>query len=381
MQSVSQNYLDALGGFFRLTVQVDAWRDGRCIAQDLPVSGGSLTVTDGQAIRSRLTLSITDPDGEFTPRSMSDPLAPFGSELNVKAGITVGPMTEMLSLGWFPIQSAESHEEFGTYERPDEPGRVYRVVRGATTLIEALDRAQLVAEDRFMTREQPTAGGTVLGEIARLLGGRVPYAGSSGVTDRSIPAKFTYDDDRLKGVTDLADVVDADLIFTPNGSALIKGRAAAAPVWTIPDGPGGYRVSMTRRMQRDGVYNAVVARGQTDDNQTLQGIAVTVDGPTRYNGPFGRVPYFYASPLLGTQNAVNEAAQTVLSRISTVKPQKVQVVCVLNPALTAGDTVRLPVSGGYIDGRVAEITFPLESEATTMTLGVTIDPLSWVVPT
>ena len=378
MQAMTVDALDALGGFFRPVVQVDAWRAGRLLRAGLPVSGGSLTVTDGQAVRSRLTLTVSDPDGEFTPRQMSDPLAPFGSELHVKMGIRVGPMLETWSLGWFPVQSAESAEEFATYERPDEPGRLYRVIRGASTLVEAADRAQRIAEDRFLNREQPS--GAVLAEVARLLAGRVPYEGAPGVGDRAIPADLTYEDDRLAAVGTLGDLVDADLVFTPSGSARLQPRAAGPVVWTIPDGPSGLRVSLTRRMQRDGVYNAVVTRGNTSDNVTLQRVLTLNEGPLAYGGPFGSVPYFHASSLLDTQAAVDAAAATTLARISQVKPQTVQVVCVINPAVEVGDTVRLPVPGGYVDGRVVEATWPLTEGETTMTLQVAVDPLALVVP-
>lgn len=381
MQAASDNYFDALHGFFRLVVQVDAWRGGRLVSADLPVSAGQLTVTDGQAIRSRLSLAVSDSDGEYTPRSMTDALAPFGSELNVKLGLKVGPLIEMFSLGWFVIQSAEIDESYGTYSRPDEPGRVFRTVRGATIQVEAADRALLVADDRFLNREQPPTGTSVLAEIGRLLSARVPYAGTIGtVADKSIPAKFTYDDDRLKAVADLADLVDADPIFTPQGSAAIAPRSDGPVVWSIPDGTDGFRVSMSRSLQRDGVYNAVVARGQTPDNETLQQVATLNGGPLLFGGAFGRVPYFFSSPVLETQGAVDAAAATTLARISKVKPQKVQVVCVINPALECGDMVKIPVSDGVLTGRVVEITYPLSQGATTMTLGVAVDPLALVLP-
>lgn len=377
---MTSNMQDALAGFFRPICQVDGWRAGRLTRARLPITGGSLTVTDGQAVRSRLNLTVADPDGELAPRTMSDPLAPFGSELNVKLGIEVGPLREMWSMGWFPIQSAETEEAFATYERPDEPGLVYRTSRGAVVQVEAADRAARLAEDRFLNREQP-AGGSVRAEIRRLVTGRAPYASAmAGVGDATIPSDLTYEDDRLAAIGTLADLIDANLIFNPSGSAQLQPRAVGPVVWTIPDGPAGLRVSMTRRMQRDGVYNAVVARGQTADNVTLQRVITVNGGPLSYGGPFGSVPYFYASSLLNTEEQVDMAARTTLARISKVKPQTVQVVCVINPAIEVGDTVRLPVPGGYVDGRIVEATWPLTGEGTTMTLHVAVDPLALVVP-
>lgn len=374
----STSYTEALTGSFTYRVTADAWRGGRIVASNLPVSGGSLAVTEGQTVRSRVNLEVTDPDGAYTPRALGDALAPFGSELNIRATVEVGPYSETFSLGWFPIQSAETEETFASYARPAEPDRTYYVSRGATTHVEAVDRAQIVADDRFVGREQPS-GGTVFAEVTRLLAGRVPYAGpGGGVSNAAVPSGLTYQDDRLKAVADLADAVSADLIFTPSGSAKLSSRVNGAVVWTIPEGTGGVRVSMRRVMTRDGVFNAVVQRGQTSDNQVLQSVRSIGDGPLAYGGPFGRVPYFAASPLLTTQEMVDAAGLTTLARISQLKPQTLEVVCVLNPALEVGDVVRLPIRGDYIDGRVVSMELPLIENQGTMRLGVAVDPLALV---
>jgi hypothetical protein len=377
LQAITDDYLDALTGSFEWVVRVDAWRDGRLVAGDLPVSGGSLTVTEGQAIRSRLNVEITDPDGEFTPRTPSDALAPFGSELNVRLGIRVGPYVESFSQGWFPIQSCSTEESFASYVRPDEPGVVYRSSRGATTRVECVDRAQTIAEDRFIGREQPFYT-SVTNEVSRLLNGRVPFAGAGdGVGVVAIPTTLTYDDDRLKAVTELADLADADLVMQPNGTALLVSRANGAKVWDLPEGEAGVRVSLSRTMNRDGVYNAFVARGQASDQRVLQAVELITSGPLEYDGPFGRVPYFMSSPLLTSDAAVAAAARTGLARISTLKPQAVTVDCVLNPALQVGDVVRLPLERGSVDGRVTGMALPLTAASVTMRLTVAVDPLAF----
>src|SRR5690606_24391248 len=78
---------------------------------------------------------------------------------------------------------------------------------------------------------------------------------------------------------------------------------ATVPVWHVRAGRHGVLVSAQRRVTRQGIYNAVVAQGEATSGTPARAVVVD-DGPlspTRWGGPFGKVPRFYSSPLLTTR--------------------------------------------------------------------------------
>lgn len=374
MQSVSTAFMDSLSGSVQPVVIVDVWRAGVLVARDLPVTGGQVQITAGQAIRSRVTVTVADPDGDLLPRSMSDPLAPAGSELHIRAGLRIGAIDELVSLGRFPIMSAESSESWSPYRRPDEPGVVLAVTRGGTVQLEAVDRMQIVKEDRFMATEQPSTG-WVLNELDRLLrlSDVVPWRAPAGVGNEPIPPGTTYDDDRLAAVQKLAAVLDMDPIMDPEGICTLQRRGLGTPVWTIAGGDGGTRLAMTTRLSRDGLYNGVRFKGTGNDERTVIGTATLGEGPLAWGGPLKRIPLFAESPLISEQDSIDRAAQTRLATELKARVQEATVGCAWNPALEVGDTVNLQApDSSLIPVRVIEATWPLVPGP--MTLKVAGDP-------
>jgi len=355
MDAVSPAFVAALAGSFQWVVTVDVWVDGQLVASGLDVSDGSLTVDAGQAIRSRVTLTIQDPDGLIRPTGDDSTISPYGPELNVKAGLRLGARTELVSLGWFPITSVDVEQSWRTYR---SAGDVIRLPSG-TVEVEAVDRAQWVGEARFEAREQPTSG-TVLGECARILSGVAPWLPPSGVADQSIPATVTYDDDRLAALTALAGVLDCDPICTPSGSITLAPRAWGDPVWTIEGGDDGALYKWHRSATRDGLYNAAIVTGQ-DPQYGLApkiGRARQTDGPLRYRQGL-RIPYFQSSPLLTSQDQVDAAARTTLTKQLGQRTQTVTVECSPNPAIDAGDVVTLQAARGTVPVRIQQLSLPL----------------------
>lgn len=371
MQDFGAGYLSALSGSHKDSVKVDAWYGGRLVAADVPISAGSLTLTAGQSIRAALSLSISDNDGTFTP-TPTGPTSPFGTELRVRAGIAGGPSG---LLGVFPIQSASRQESYRRYRRPAEPEAMYARTLGGTTAVSAVDRAQLVQDARFTTREQPTAA-TAFAEIARLVRGIVPWVPPAGVADRSIPKSVAYEDDRLAAIGSIGALFGMSPVMTEAGAMTLASSSPGAPVWDIPIGDAGLLVSMVRSLSRTDMHNAVVARGGVD-GRPLQAIAYDPNYLLRWGGPFGRSPLFYESSLLTTQAQVNQAAQTRLATERAQRFQQIEVTCICNYALQLGDVVRIPSPSGatLLDCQVTGIGLTLGPERDgTMQLTLSIDP-------
>src|SRR5690554_7219814 len=115
------------------------------------------------------------------------------------------------------------------------------------------------------------------------------------------------------------------------------------PVWEVKAGRGGVLVQASRRLTREGVYNAVVAEGEgVDDAAPVRAVAIDTgpNSPTRFGGRFGKVPRFYKSPLLTTPAQAQSAARAILRR-SLGAPYSVDFQAMVNPTLRPFDPIRV----------------------------------------
>jgi hypothetical protein len=132
----------------------------------------------------------------------------------------------------------------------------------------------------------------------------------------------------------------------------------AVPVVELAAGKGGVLIKPSRRLTRDGVYNAVVASGEgTDTAAPVRALAVDAspESPTYFYGRFGPVPRFFTSPFLATFSQAQGAASAMLLR-NLGLPYNVDLSAVPNPALEPFDPVRTRFSD-----RDAEETHVLET--------------------
>lgn len=367
---VSPDYLGMLAGSHKPLVTADAWWNGRCVKRSLPIADGSVTVTAGQAIRSTLSLDLRDAGGVLTPRA-DGVLSPYGGEINIRAGMQRGPVRDLCSLGWFVIEDVGTDEMWRV--RKGKEGVEVRVSQGATHSLSGSDRAVRIQDNQFASRTQP-AQPTVLLEIARILQGIVPWKPPAWADKALAAGAVTYEDDRLKALTDLADLLDADPIANADGAiTLVRKVPPLVSVWTIPRGEGGVLASMDRKLSRTGMHNAVIARSISFDGSPLQGVDYESNPALRWGGPFGRVPLFIDAPLAGTQAEVNRAAAVALQAEQRSRWQEITVTCVANYALEVGDVITLPgPRSGSITGQVTAATYPLKPGRMSITM--TVDP-------
>lgn len=372
MQTVTPEFLTTLTGSHHPIWRADAWYDGRVTVKGLNITAASVTVSRGSQVRADLSIDITDTDGSLAPRSSGAPLAARGQEIHVMAGLQVGVLEELVSLGWFRIRTAEFVTHYGVYDRPDIPTGKFWVNRPSQISVTGADRMRIIERARFISREQP-AGGGVFGELARICRNRrVGWATPAGVSDATVPAGTTYDDDALGAAVKLAAAVDTVPVMNPAGSlTLLPNTTSGGVVWTVPALPGGLRVTLNGLMTDEDISNVAVERGKAADNTILQSVAQTVGGYFDSNGPFGSVPYFHSSDFLDTQGKVDAGANTLLGTITRDRSLAVEVTCISNPALLCGDLVALPAPRGTVTGTVEKATW--KAGALTMTMTVLVD--------
>lgn len=335
------------------------WQDGpEPEGIELPILDGDVqfdATADVFATFDLTTSGVDEATGRgLFPRRGRDLLAPFGNEVFIRRGIDMGDQVLWSGLGYFRIESVEQD---GTADAP---------IRLA-----GRDRMGGIIDARpLQPREFPptAAVGTV---VAQLVGEAHPLA--SVVFDDDTPfatlgRTLVVEDDRYAALKEVADAFGKIMFW--DGDGLLRFETApdeSTPVWEVRAGRGGVLITSARRMTREGVYNGVVAMGEAGETDAppVRGVAVDLgpNSPTNWNGRFGRVPRFYASPLIRTTAQATSAARAILSR-SLGAPFSADFTAVPNPALRPWHPVRVTQSDGNREIHVIEtLTMPLVADA------------------
>lgn len=373
MQEVSADWLNALTGSYQPTVQVDAWYDGELVLQGVPVAGGRVTLDRTRAMAGSLSLDAAATDESLIPTSWDSPLAPYGSVLNVRAGIRFGAESgESVSLGWYRIDSADPKEWWVPYQGADLSQPPTWVCRGTLVSVEASDRMSLLDDAKFIVPEAPASLTSVKTEIVRLARDHVPIDDLSPITDAAIPRSITYQTSRVEALQALADVLACWVRMSPGGGLNLVPQTPASltPVWTISVGEMGHITDWGRKLDRAELRNGVVSKGQTAAGNPVQGVAVEETGPLRWGGPLGTIPEEHSSNLLTTEAAAQADAETRLARMIRERVAPVSVTCVSNPALELDDVVALELPDRTLTGQVAQLTIPLTTDTMSMVVMV-----------
>lgn len=369
MQDVSDEFLDALTGSLIPTVTVDAWYEGSLVMANVPLVSGSVTVDGSRAIAGSATIVAAKEDESLVPKRWDAPLGPWGSLLQVRAGVKFGSTTETVSLGWYRIDTSDPQEWWVKYQKNPAKDPEW-VCRGMQVQVEASDRMSILEDARFLGPEAPESTASVFNEIRRLARDLVPIADWTGKTDGAIPASVAYQTSRVQAIQDLADVLGYVARFNANGALDLRDKAPSpTSVWTV-DIDEGDVVSWGGKLDRSDLYNGVISTGQGPDGVPTQGAQVESSGPLRWDGPLGRIPYGHSSPLLTTNAAAQADAETLLERLISERVARIVVTCTANPALEWGDTVTLKLPRKTLKGTVRSITWPLPAKTMTMTVMV-----------
>lgn len=358
MRPVSDAFKRALTRSHTLATRVDLLVAGQVTMQGLPLAASSNTVTLDRtaAIRGRCDITLAAPD--LIPKSVFDPITPFGNELQLWRGVALAQGPELVSLGIFGIQDLSTDPT------------------GATMQLSGLDRAQKVADALFETTETIAAGTPVPAAIQTLISNGVAgitfrFAGSDAVTPLLV-----YDPnssaDRWAACQALAASIGCDLYFDGLGACVLVPvpDVSSSPVAKLQDGPDGVVVSLAKKLDRAPAYNAVIGTS-SGTGPPIQAVARDTDptSPSYYYGPFGKKPLLYQASfttLVQAQNAVNAKLRQGLGVV-----QSLDLSVVPNPALEPGDILavrRVKLDVNEIDV-LDSTTIPLD-ETSAQTCGV-----------
>jgi hypothetical protein len=319
---------EVLSGSAGWAPQVAAWLGGAVVADDVPVMSGHVTADASQAVPERLSLTVARTSTvngrafDWCPYdNVEHPLARFGQTLSVQIVVTsaLNGAVWVVKIGQYRIQSWD--------EQPD-----------GSIQVEAVGMLQRVASDRLTSPVAPSPSGSLGSEFRRLLPPGFSVSIDPALTDRACPQSFSWTDDRLAALYDIADAWPARLRTSVDGWRLMllpPLPAVSVPVLTLTDVLRGVVTLAPAADTRDRAYNRVVARSTTTDatnSPTFQAVADQLTGPMSVTGNYGVETMFWSSPLVTTYDQALASARTLLA--DNLRPsRKLQVSMAPDPRI------------------------------------------------
>ncbi len=339
MLPVSAGFLATVRSSHRIASRVRLITPGATGADppgtDLRIVDGTVTLDGAADVRGMLDLTLQEgwPAGTGT-----DEATPYGTELAVSRGVILGNgAVERAPLGIYRIVAVE---------QDDAPTGTLRVT--AADRMSGIVEAKLTAPRPFLSTA--TYGAVVADLVQEVYPAQTiewDDASAAGTLGRTT----IVESDRYGFLKDLARSLGKIMYFDYRGVLVIRTVPdPTVPVWDVGAGRGGVLVKLSRAITREGVRNAVVATGEAaDDFPPARAVVVDddPDSPTYWDGPFGKVPEPYSSPLILTNAQAKNAAEQMLAQLKGL-PYAVDLTAVPNPALEPYDAVRVvypPVLG------------------------------------
>jgi hypothetical protein len=166
-----------------------------------------------------------------------------------------------------------------------------------------------------------------------------------------------YEGDRTEALANLQIAGGAEIYFDALGNFVFDAPAGTSPVmWTVNAGDEGVLVDAGESLDRTGVYNGVLVQGQQYAAQPpVAALVVDSDAssPTRWGGPFGKVARLETSTVVQTTQQAVDAANALLD-VRLGLTRSLTLAAAPNPALEAGDVIRVDFGDGRIEQHVID---------------------------
>jgi hypothetical protein len=387
MRPVPHWWADSIATSHHIVARVDAYLGARRIAEGIPLVSGTITYDRTAKLRRRVVIVVplVDIEGNnWEPVSPGDPLACFGQQLHISAGIVSDAGVALCDQGRYLITEWATDRASGTLT------------------VTAMDTMQLVLDSAFAFDNiapfdragRPGPGGTYRGLIAYYLDKTMYIAGSGmpeqppvhpyvidpGVNvDQAVTNSHVAARDRYDSLVELCDQLGARPIVQDDGVLHITPWLGplGPPVATLHDGPVGTVAERDRSGSRARLFNWVKARGRNPvetsplNSDPWYATWLNAPHPLAIDGPFGAVPYFVDSDALPTLDRCQAVAGELLD-VGAMLAHNETVTCIPDPAIQLEDVVRFHTRQGEFTGLVTAITLPLVA-GDLMTVSVSND--------
>ena len=330
---------------------------------DVPVQGGQVRIDRTAQNRRAGTVQIPWSLKAGADLGVDLRTLPLGGYALVSRGIRYADgSTELVQLGRLRVESV-------SWDTLD-----------ASASLELADRMAQVRDEPF-SAPYSAAGRThsqaaveiVQGVFGNTIGYNRPYQPTDVIADT------IYSGERTDALSDLASSVGAEVYFDANGDfTFARAPGDSEPVvWTVDAGATGVMVNAQENLDRTGIYNGVLVEGQPDATQPpISALAVFDDpsSPIRWGGPFGRVALLAQSTSVQTVEQAAATAQALL-QLRLKQTQSVDLTIAPNPALEAGDTVRVEFPDGRTETQLVDaVTTDLGTAAQAIVTRTHITP-------
>lgn len=349
-------YRDVLAAGHRHYVRIEVWSGtGVQLAIPAPMGdpegglvyeSGILSATLGSRVTRTLSLSVPY---QFYPTAPTDLLAPFGNELRVYRGVTLGDGSNLYT--WQVFR-----------------GKIQDVTRSSAgdCSVYCTDRASEVVDHAFESPQNSQTSNTVFQEFQRLVLDAVPNANFGTSDPFNTPVQpLTWEYDRGSALDEMATSATAVWYALANGDFVMRklpwiGNRPA--VLAVTDLPGGFVNGWTRRRSRSDIFNVVTVTGErlNGDAPVFATASDTNPASPSYTlGGFGIKSKLERLQTPATQGAALAAAESLLATyITPIEEWTLQFPP--DASLELGDVLQVDVDVASVRQVVTGFTLPLD---------------------
>lgn len=338
---------DLLAGDHSVTVTADAFHNGEATWPGLEVIEATIEQTydrTAAAVRTSMSLTVHDADGELVPTGPSDPLAQWRTVV-VAADVSLGSIaSERVPIGEFRIEPGSAS---GGWRAVTKRGREKWLPTGGTITLSLVDNIARIA-DAELWGLITARGPTVQAETERLLmgvpGTRMDWTGVPDKPKRAGGA--AYGESRLETVANLARDLGRVLATTRDGAVTMIDPTMTAPVLSVTPEAGSW-VDIRPMLTRTGIYNVVVTAGQDVGTGAAPptGVARILTGPYGVSAIGPRV-YRHSSDFYRTRAQAQAGADSLAATLTQSRMAEFTVTAAFDPRVDVLDTHRVTIRPG-----------------------------------
>ena len=346
MRPASAEFLASLRYSHVIAASVDLVFPGDTDADAIAVPVESGAVTIDRTAQNRRTGTVQIPWSLQAGFDLSVDVRdlPLGGYALVRRGLRYADgSTELVLLGRLRVESVN----WGTLE--------------ASASLELADRMAQIRDEPFTAPyaalgKTPAAAAVEI--VTAVFGASIAY--HTPFTPAGTLGDITWTAGRDEALSALEQSYGAETYFDANGDFVFAQKPADTDpvVWTVDAGELGVMVDARESLDRTGVYNGVLVKGQPQADQPPVSALATFDdpgSPIRWGGPFGHVPMVADSTTVTTVAEAQAAANSLLN-LRLKQTRSLELTSAPNPALEAGDTITVAFPDGRSERHLIDAT-------------------------
>jgi len=346
MRPASAEFLASLRYSHVIAASVDLVFPGDTDADAIAVPVESGAVTIDRTAQNRRTGTVQIPWSLQAGFDLSVDVRdlPLGGYALVRRGLRYADgSTELVLLGRLRVESVN----WGTLE--------------ASASLELADRMAQIRDEPFTAPyaalgKTPAAAAVEI--VTAVFGASIAY--HTPFTPAGTLGDITWTAGRDEALSALEQSYGAETYFDANGDFVFAQKPADTDpvVWTVDAGELGVMVDARESLDRTGVYNGVLVKGQPQADQPPVSALATFDdpgSPIRWGGPFGHVAMVADSTTVTTVAEAQAAANSLLN-LRLKQTRSLELTSAPNPALEAGDTITVAFPDGRSERHLIDAT-------------------------